>query len=255
MADPVADFKQGARASWAAGDWDAVSRVVAPVGPRLIERVGVEEGMDLLDVGTGSGGTVAIPAAQRGARVTGSDLTPELFEDARRRAGEAGVEVEWVEADAEDLPFEDASFDRVLSTFGHMFAPRHERAGAELARVCRPGGVVGTITWTPEGFSGAMFQTIGGYVPAAARLRPAPAAVGRPRSTSGRCSSPMASNSISSGRPLRSRTTASRTWCPCTRTSSARSSWPGQRWAIAGPTCAGTSAGCSRSATRPTTAR
>ena len=165
MADPVADFKQGARASWAAGDWDAVSRLIAPVGPRLIERVGVEEGMDVLDVGTGSGGTVAIPAAQRGARVTGSDLTPELFEHARRRAAEAGVEVDWLEADAEDLPFEDASFDRVLSTFGHMFAPRHERAGAELARVCRPGGVVGTVTWTPEGFSGAMFQTIGGHVP------------------------------------------------------------------------------------------
>jgi SAM-dependent methyltransferase len=96
----------------------------------------------------------------------GSDLTPELFEDARRRAAEAGVEVEWVEADAERLPFDDASFDRVLSTFGHMFAPRHARAAAELARVCRPGGVVGTCTWDTEGFGGDFFGAIGKRLPA-----------------------------------------------------------------------------------------
>ena len=96
--------------------------------------------MDLLDVGTGSGGNVAIPAALRGATVVGCDVTPELFEHARRRAAAAGVEVEWVEADAQDLPFADASFDRVTSTFGAMFAPDHLRAAAELVRVCRPGG-------------------------------------------------------------------------------------------------------------------
>ena len=121
--------------------------------------------MDVLDVGTGSGGSVAIPAAQRGARVVGSDLTPELFKDARKRAKKARVEVEWVEADAEALPFEDAAFDRVLSTFGHMFAPRHARAGAELARVCRPGGRVGTVTWMAEGATGGMFKAIGSYMP------------------------------------------------------------------------------------------
>jgi ubiquinone/menaquinone biosynthesis C-methylase UbiE len=165
MPDPVAEFKQGARATWAAGDWDKVASIIAEAGPRLLDHVGVEQGMDVLDVGTGSGGTVAIPAAERGARVVGSDLTPELFKDARRRAKKAGVEVEWVEADAEELPFEDESFDRVLSTFGHMFAPRHARAGAELARVCRTGGVVGTVTWRPEGSTGGMFKAIGGYLP------------------------------------------------------------------------------------------
>jgi SAM-dependent methyltransferase len=165
MSDPVAELRQRNKAAWAAGNWDEVSELIAEVGPRLLDRVGIAGGMDVLDVGTGSGGTVAIPAAQRGARVVGADLTPELFEDARRRAAEAGVEVEWVEGDAEALPFEDGSFDRVLSTFGHMFAPRHALAGAELARVCRPGGVVGTCTWTPEGFSGALFKTVGPHLP------------------------------------------------------------------------------------------
>lgn len=165
MADPVSDFKQRARSTWASGDWDDFSEVIAPVGPRLLDRVGIEPGMDVLDVGTGSGGTVSIPAALRGANVTGSDLTPELFDGARRRAADAGVEVEWVEADAEALPFEDASFDRVLSTFGHMFAPRHEVAAAELARVTRPGGTIGFCAWTPDGRSAEMFKTIGEYMP------------------------------------------------------------------------------------------
>lgn len=166
MTDQVAELKQAHRATWAAGEWDEVSKLIEDVGPRLLGRVGIEPGMGVLDVGTGSGGTLAIPAALRGARVVGCDLTPELFEDARRRAAEAGVEVEWVEADAEALPFEDASFDRVLSTFGHMFAPRHAIAAAELARVCRPGGVIGTTAWVPEGVIGAMFATVGGYMPA-----------------------------------------------------------------------------------------
>jgi SAM-dependent methyltransferase len=161
----VDEFKQRTRAIWAAGHWDTIAKLIEELGPRLIDRVGMEAGMDVIDVGTGSGGTVAIPAAQRGGKVVGADLTPELFEDARRRASEAGVEVEWVEGDAEDLPFEDGRFDRVFSTFGHMFAPRHERAGAELARVCKPGGMIGTTTWTPEGSVGAMFKTVAGHMP------------------------------------------------------------------------------------------
>jgi SAM-dependent methyltransferase len=165
MSDPMAELRERNRAVWAAGEWDEFAPLGHDVGPRLLDRVGIEQGMDVLDVGSGTGGSVAIPAALRGARVVGSDLTPEHFEHARRRAGEAGVEVGWVEADAEQLPFEDESFDRVLSTFGHMFAPRHEVAGAELARVCRPGGIVGTCTWIPDWFPGAMFKTVGSYMP------------------------------------------------------------------------------------------
>jgi SAM-dependent methyltransferase len=178
VTDPVEDFKQGARATWAAGNWDEVSSLIAGVGPALLDTVGIDPGMDVLDVGTGSGGTVSIPAAQRGATVVGSDLTPELFDAARRRAADAGVEVEWVEADAEALPFEDESFDRVLSTFGHMFAPRHAVAAAELARVLRKGGVLGTATWTPEGQVGAFFAALSGHLPAPPDLAERPMAWG-----------------------------------------------------------------------------
>jgi ubiquinone/menaquinone biosynthesis C-methylase UbiE len=165
MADQVTELRERNRAVWEAGEWDEVADLVSEVGPRLLDRVGIDDGMDVLDVGTGSGGSVAIPAALRGARVVGSDFTSHHFEHARRRAAEAGVEVEWVEADAESLPFDDASFDRVLSTFGHMFASRHALAGAELARVCRPGGIVATATWSQEGCAGEMFKTVGAYMP------------------------------------------------------------------------------------------
>ena len=162
--DP-AEFRRRARTTWAAGDWDGFSRLLAPVGELALERVGVEPGVALLDVGTGSGGNVAIPAAQRGAIVVGSDVTPELFEHARRRATEAGVEVQWVEADAQDLPFADASFDLVVSTFGAMFAPDHVRAAAELVRVCRPGGRIAMTTWVNDGFAGELFKLTGAFMP------------------------------------------------------------------------------------------
>jgi SAM-dependent methyltransferase len=165
MADVAAELRQRNRAVWAAGEWDEVSRLITEVGPKLLDLVGIEPGMDVLDVATGSGGTVAIPAAQRGARVIGTDLVPDHFEAGRRRAAAAGVEVEWVEADAEALPFPDESFDRVLSTFGHMFAPRHDRAAAELARVCRPGGVIGTATWRQTGFGCDLFKALGNHLP------------------------------------------------------------------------------------------
>jgi SAM-dependent methyltransferase len=159
------EFRQRARTTWAAGDWDSFARLIAPVGALILDRVGIDPGMDLLDVGTGTGGNVAIPAAQRGARVVGLDVTPELFERARRRADEAGVEVEWVEGDAQDLAFEDASFDRVISTFGAMFAPDHARAAAELVRVCRPGGRIAMTTWVNDGFAGEMFNLTGAFLP------------------------------------------------------------------------------------------
>jgi RNA polymerase sigma-70 factor, ECF subfamily len=159
------ELRQRARATWAAGDWDGFSRLITPVGAHVLDRVGVEPGLDLLDVGTGTGGNVAIPAAQRGARVVGLDVTPELLEHARRRAADAGVEVEWVEGDAQDLPFEDARFDRVISTFGAMFAPDHNRAAAELVRVCRPGGRVAMVTWANDGFAAGLFKLTGAFLP------------------------------------------------------------------------------------------
>jgi SAM-dependent methyltransferase len=153
------------RAVWSAGDWDKMSQVIAAVGPRLLDTIGVGPGTRLLDIGTGSGGTVAIPAAQRGADVVGSDFIDTWFDAARRRASEAGVEVEWVVADAQDLPFEDASFDVVTSTFGHMFAPNQEAAAAELARVVKPGGTIGFAAWRPMGNIGRFFAAVGSHMP------------------------------------------------------------------------------------------
>ena len=164
MTDAASMFKQRQRATWSAGNWDRVAELIVPVG-RTVIAAGLEPGMAVLDVGTGSGGNISIPAAQMGAVVTGSDLTPELFDEARRRAAEAGVEVTWVEADAEALPFADDAFDRVFSTFGHMFAPRHGVAASEMARVCRPDGRIATATWTPQGSTGAMFKTLAAYLP------------------------------------------------------------------------------------------
>jgi SAM-dependent methyltransferase len=164
MADQDA-FRERARATWAEGDWDGFSRHIAPVGEAVLERSALAAGMDLLDVGTGSGGTIAIPAAVRGANVVGADITPELLEHGRRHATAAGVEIEWVEADAQALPFGDASFDRVISTFGAMFAPDHRRAAAELVRVCRPGGRILMTTWVNGGFAGELFKLTGSFMP------------------------------------------------------------------------------------------
>jgi SAM-dependent methyltransferase len=161
----VEEFRRRARATWAAGDWDSMARLVEPVGALVLDRAGVEPGIDLLDVGTGSGGNIAIPAARRGAKVVGLDVTPELFDHARRRAAEAGVEIEWVEGDAQDLPFDDAGFDRVISTFGAMFAPDHDRAAAELVRVCRLGGRIVMTTWANDGFAGELFKLTGAFLP------------------------------------------------------------------------------------------
>jgi SAM-dependent methyltransferase len=158
-------FREQARATWSAGDWDSFADMVGPVGELIVDRVGVAAGLRVLDVGTGSGGNVAIPAAQLGAEVVGLDVTPELLAHARRRAGEAGVEVEWIEGDAQELPFGDASFDCVTSTFGAMFAPDHERAAAELVRVCRPGGRIAMSTWVNDGFVGELFTLTGSFMP------------------------------------------------------------------------------------------
>ena len=164
MSTEVSAIKEGQRKMWSAGDYHDLARTIQAVADVLVERVGAGPGEHLLDVATGSG-NVAIPAALTGASVTGLDLTPELLEAARRRGSEAGLDVRWIEGDAEELPFEDSSFDRVTSCFGVIFAPRHERAAGELARVARPGGRVALTAWTPAGLNGQMFKTIGSYMP------------------------------------------------------------------------------------------
>jgi SAM-dependent methyltransferase len=150
---------------WASGDYPSmVETWLLPLGPRLVEACEVVPGLHLLDVGAGTG-NASIPAAQRGASVTASDLTPDLLEAGRRRAEAAGVHLGWIEADAERLPFEDASFDVVISSIGVMFAPHHQAAADELVRVCRPGGTIGLLSWTPEGQIGALFRTMGPFAP------------------------------------------------------------------------------------------
>jgi SAM-dependent methyltransferase len=164
MALDVAAFKQTQRRIWSSGDYPDIARMIESAAEHLVRAADVQPGHDVLDVATGSG-NVALLAAQQGANVTGLDITPELFEAARSRAAEAGVEIEWIEGDAEELPYEDNSFDRALSAFGTMFAPRQERAAAELVRVTKPGGVVAVAAWTPEGTNGQMFRTVASHMP------------------------------------------------------------------------------------------
>ena len=161
-----AELKARHRKMWASGDYPSmVETFLLPLGPRLVEAAGIGPGMRVLDVAAGTG-NAAIPAAETGAEVTASDLTPELFEAGRERAAAAGVELQWVEGDAERLPFEDGSFDVVISSIGAMFAPRHEAVADELVRVCRPGGTIGMLNWTPEGMIGALFRLMGPFAPA-----------------------------------------------------------------------------------------
>lgn len=153
------------RALWASGDYPAVAAELIPaLGPELVLACGVKPGDHVLDVAAGSG-NASIPAAAAGAVVTASDLTPELFEVGRRIAAERGVALEWVEADAEALPFADNSFDVVMSCVGAMFAPHHQATADELVRVVRPGGTIGLINWTPEGFIGNLFATMKPFAP------------------------------------------------------------------------------------------
>jgi SAM-dependent methyltransferase len=159
------ELKQKHRKMWASGDYPSmVETFLTPLGPRLVEFAGIGAGQRVLDVAAGTG-NASIPAAQTGAEVVASDLTPELFEAGRARAAAAGVELEWAEADAEDLPFEDDSFDAVISSIGVMFAPFHQAAADELVRVAKPGGTIGLLSWTPEGMIGGLFKTMGQFMP------------------------------------------------------------------------------------------
>jgi ubiquinone/menaquinone biosynthesis C-methylase UbiE len=150
---------------WASGDYPSmVETFLLPLGPKLVDACGITSGMRVLDVAAGTG-NASVPAAKTGAEVTASDLTPELFDAGRRRAEAEGVTLEWVEADAEQLPFEAESYDVVISSIGAMFAPHHQDVADELVRVCRPGGTIGMLNWTPEGMIGALFRTMGPFAP------------------------------------------------------------------------------------------
>jgi SAM-dependent methyltransferase len=168
------ELKARHRAIWASGDYPSmVETFLLPLGPRLVEACGIGPGMDVLDVAAGTG-NASIPAARAGAAVTASDLTPELLDAGRRRAAPAGLALEWVEADAERLPFADESFDVVLSSIGAMFAPDHQDVADELVRVCRPGGTIGLLSWTPEGMIGALFRTMAAFAPPPPGAQPPP---------------------------------------------------------------------------------
>ena len=152
-------------AMWASGSYrTVVDEVVAPLGGILVETVDVQPGQRVLDVAAGTG-TSALPAVRRGAEVIATDLTPELLDVGRAAAAAEGLQLSWQTADAEALPYDDAAFDVVLSAIGVMFAPHHQQAADELVRVCRPGGTIGVLSWTPEGFIGQLFAAMKPYAP------------------------------------------------------------------------------------------
>jgi ubiquinone/menaquinone biosynthesis C-methylase UbiE len=143
---------------------DEAAERIREVGELLVERAEIEPGMEVLDVGTGTG-NAAIPATKEGARVTGVDDAPELLAIARERGADEMIELDGAEGDTESLPFSDDSFDRVLSAFGHMFAPDHEKVAAELKRVCRPNGLMALAAWTPDGLGGRMLSVLASHLP------------------------------------------------------------------------------------------
>ena len=164
-------IKARQRQTWASGDYALLGQTLTVMCENLCEAVDLHAGQEVLDVATGSGNT-AIAAARRWCEVTGIDYVPALLERARERAAAERLPITFLEADAEQLPFPDASFDVVLSSVGVMFAPNQEQAARELLRVCRSGGKVGLVNWTPTGLFGHIARTIAAYVPPPAGLKP-----------------------------------------------------------------------------------
>lgn len=169
--DPFEQFKANQRSGWA--HFGPLAVFTTPTAARLVRFAGIQAAQRVLDVGCGTG-VAAITAARLGARVTGSDLTPELLEQARENARIAELDIEWREADVEKLPFADGQYDVVTSQFGHMFAPRPEVAIAEMLRVLKPGGTIAFSTWPPDHYVGRMFALTARYAP------PPPAGVAPP---------------------------------------------------------------------------
>lgn|SRR5262245_6378036 len=163
--------KRRQQQAWVSGDYSAVASRIVLIAERLVDAADLRAGTTVLDVATGSGNS-ALAAARCGCDVTGIDYVPELLERGRVRAAAEGLPVEFVEGDAENLPYPDASFDAVLSCLGVMFTPNQEQAAAELLRVCRPGGTIALANWTPGGFVGQMFRTVGRHVPPPPGVKP-----------------------------------------------------------------------------------
>jgi SAM-dependent methyltransferase len=162
--DNLAELKQRMRASWMAGDFGEIAKLNAGTAEDFVDRIHLQPGTRVLDVACGTGNQ-SIPAARAGAEVIGLDIAPNLLAQARKRAADENLKAEFVEGDAEKIPYEADRFDVVMSMFGAMFAPRPEVVASELLRVCRPGGLVAMGNWTPEGFVGQMFKITSKYVP------------------------------------------------------------------------------------------
>jgi ubiquinone/menaquinone biosynthesis C-methylase UbiE len=167
----LSPVKAKQQAAWAAGDYAVIGTTLQIVGETLCEALDLRAGQRVLDVAAGNG-NATLAAARRWCDVVSTDYVPALLERARARAGAEGLAVQFEQADAENLPYEEGAFDVVLSTFGVMFTPNQEQAAAELARVCKPGGKIGLANWTPASFIGEVFKLIGRYIPPAPGVRP-----------------------------------------------------------------------------------
>ena len=160
----LAALKARQQAAWSSGNYAVVGTTLQIVGEQLCEALDLRSGSKVLDVAAGNG-MVSLAAARRWCDVTSTDYVPALLESGRARATADGLSIEFKEADAESLPFDDATFDAVVSTFGVMFTPNQAQAASELARVCKAGGRIGLANWTPDGFIGQVFKTLGRYLP------------------------------------------------------------------------------------------
>jgi SAM-dependent methyltransferase len=165
MTEPdYAALKEGTKALWSLGDYSQIEKFTRTASEALVEACAVSAGQEVLDVAAGTG-NFALLAAAEGASVVASDLTPHLIERGKQRTAEEGCDIEWVEADAEELPFEDERFDCTASVFGAMFAPRPDVVAQELFRVTRPGNTVGMASWSPDGFNGRIFDMMNKLLP------------------------------------------------------------------------------------------
>ena len=166
----LAAIKSRQQAAWSSGDYAVVGTTLQIVGEELCEALDLHAGRKVLDVAAGNG-MVSLAAARRWCNVVSTDYVTSLLERGRDRALAEGLAIEFKEADAEALPFADGSFDTVVSTFGVMFTPNQDQAAAELLRVCKSGGQIGLANWTPDGFIGQVFKTLGKYLPPPAAAR------------------------------------------------------------------------------------